>query len=203
MTSNNGITNYLDSLRRIAQSLGPDVQTISKIVLDDPRFAIWSGSPVNKQLIGDKHHYGDGGLLKHTWEVVNLCLLNRAFYSDQLGFEISETQLFLAALFHDIGKTFDYYKEKYAIGYVWESAPHKRNIYHIQRSGLIWSKAVDQTGLFHDIHDDVYHAILAHHGQATWGSPVSPNSAVAWMLHLCDCMSARMDDLGKFVNTRA
>jgi 23S rRNA maturation-related 3'-5' exoribonuclease YhaM len=56
---------------------------------------------------------------------------------------------------------------------------------------------VAETGLFKDIEDEVLHAILAHHGFQEFGSPVQPNSKVAWLLHLCDSISARMDDVDK------
>jgi len=133
------------------------------------------------------------------WEVVNLCELNRGWFEAKLGKKIDEKALFLAALFHDIGKVFDY---KWNLDSdtpdMWISTPHKRNIYHISRSGLIWHDAVKETKKFEDIHDEVYHAILAHHGLRDWGSPVMPNTPIAWLLHLCDNMSARMYEAGSF-----
>ena len=44
------------------------------------------------------------------------------------------------------------------------------------------------------IEDEVLHCILSHHGQRAWGSPVAPKSIEAWILHLCDGLSARADD---------
>ena len=34
----------------------------------------------------------------------------------------------------------------------------------------------------------------AHHGIRAWGSPVSPNTQLAWLLHLSDNLSARLND---------
>jgi 23S rRNA maturation-related 3'-5' exoribonuclease YhaM len=45
--------------------------------------------------------------------------------------------------------------------------------------------------------DEVTHAILSHHGQREWGSPVRPATKLAWILHTCDMMSARVNDCDK------
>lgn len=176
----------------MAAERGKDVAIMAEKVLSYPSFAECSGSAKPEQ-----HHYGTGGLQYHTYEVVGLCMLNARYFGD--GPPIA---LFLAALFHDVGKTHDYRLVDGPAGYlrtkVWEAALHKRNIHHISRSAIIWSKAVAETGLFKDIEDEVLHAILAHHGLREFGSPVAPNSKIAWLLHLCDSISARMDDVGRW-----
>lgn len=160
------------------------VSNIAKEVLQDWRFPIWSGSSKPHQ-----HHYGQGGLVVHTAEVVKLCLENNKLFGNQLN----RTTLFFAALFHDAGKMWDYEpvpgEEKYKD---WQGSSHKRHIHHISRSALVWHQAAQD--LSDATVDEVLHAILAHHGQREWGSPVSPNTKLAWMLHLCDGISARMDD---------
>lgn len=162
-----------------------NVIAISDIVLKDPRFPLWSGSSVP-----EKHHYGKGLLAEHTCEVAELCLCNNEYFP--LGKKVNDQQLFLAALFHDVGKMWDYrpiddtYKE-------WEGTTHKRMIHHISRSALVWQEAASKFSFLWD-KDEVLHAILAHHGMREWGSPVSPGTRLAWLLHLCDGISARMDD---------
>ena len=181
----------VDRLRRVAMGYGKDVATIAEKVLTYPGFEECSGSSKPEQ-----HHYGTGGLQQHTWEVAHLCASNAQWFNN-----IDMNELFLAALFHDVGKVHDYQLVDGPMHYepkVWIAAPHKRNIHHISRSAIIWSKAVESTGLFRDIEDEVLHAILAHHGLREFGSPVAPNSKVAWLLHLCDSISARMDDVGRW-----
>lgn len=189
----------LRSLKDRAWALGSEVCAVAAVVLDDPKFAACSGCAHNgKADKPQKHHYDTGGLVRHTWEVVNLCEVNRAFYETRMEKQIDEKALFLAALFHDVGKTFDYEWDHGPDPSIWKSTPHRRNIHHISRSGLIWHDAVKSTGFFKEVHDEVYHAILSHHGLREWGSPVMPNTPIAWLLHLCDNMSARMDETGKF-----
>lgn len=194
------VESQLSSLRAIAATL--DASKIAEYVLGNPQFALWTGS------LDNKHHYGQGGLLRHTHEVVKLCLSTRQFFAGL--YDIPEKELFLAALFHDIGKIYDYepadatalarvevWKEQ---GYddvnflIWRSASHKRMIHHISASAIFWSKSVERTNTCRDIENNVTHAILAHHGARAWGSPVAPKSRVAWLLHLCDNISARLND---------
>jgi 3'-5' exoribonuclease len=166
-----------------------EVLPLANAILDDGRFALCSGSA--KKI---HHHYGNGGLLQHTFEVVELCLQNNEYFKP-LNKAVCEQKLFLAALFHDAGKMWDYdflpsKNDKNICE--WQATPHKRNIHHISRSGIVWSQTAKDYG-FQD-QDEVLHAILAHHGLRAWGSPVAPNSRLAWLLHLCDGISARMDD---------
>ncbi len=171
----------------LSKDFGQDVFNVAKVVLEYPGFVTWSGASRP-----NLHHYGNGGLQYHTWEVVSLC--------EQMGLRfrhqnISILTLLLAALFHDIGKVHDYKLNEKA---EWDAAEHKYSIHHISKSAIIWSHAVTGTSLA-PIHDAVLHAILAHHGQKQWGSPVEPRTREAWLLHLCDATSARMDDADRLI----
>ena len=44
------------------------------------------------------------------------------------------------------------------------------------------------------IQEDVLHVILSHHGNRLAGSPVAPKTREAWIIHLCDGISARLYD---------
>lgn len=189
----------LIGLKTKAEELG--VGKIASLLLDDPRFPLWSGSGHASQ-----HHYGTGGLIIHVSEVVNMCLLMREKWYPQ----VDEQILFLSALMHDSGKLWDYEpfdcndadRNVQEISQItsrsgWHGTTHKRHIHHISRSAIEWSKAVAISGECEDIEDEVTHAILSHHGQREWGSPVAPNTHVAWLLHCCDIISARMDDCEK------
>jgi 3'-5' exoribonuclease len=191
----------LEQLKIRASAYG--VTDVCSYLFDDPKFLVWSGSSKPHQ-----HHYGKGGLIQHTYEVVMLCSDNADFFTDpkfvtvmEQGYKIDKTELFLAALFHDAGKLYDYEPVNHAYGNptydAWGSTEHKRYIHHISRSAIMWSEAArryinDIT--FKQYHDKVLHAILAHHGCREAGSPVAPKSRVAWLVTLCDNMSARMYD---------
>jgi 3'-5' exoribonuclease len=175
----------VEELQALAQQQSLGVSAICHEVFDRPEFGECSACEHP-----EGHHYGLGGLAKHTYEVVTLCMKNADIISG-FGNPVDCVVLFLASVFHDVGKIYDY---RLDLNLKWVGTVHKRKIHHISRSGLIWSKAVDKTGLFTAIHDDVLHCILSHHGRREWGSPIAPLSREAWILHLCDGLSARSDD---------
>jgi 3'-5' exoribonuclease len=152
-------------------------------------FYFWSGSSKSHQ-----HHYGDGGLLRHTAEVIELCQKSAEF-SFLHKKEVEMNVLLLSALFHDVGKLWDYTKNESG---EWVGTEHKRNIHHISRSAIEWNLIASRHNIPQDLIDKVTHCILSHHGQREWGSPVAPRSREAWILHLCDGLSARIDDCDKF-----
>jgi 3'-5' exoribonuclease len=180
--------NLID-LTKWSQRFGPEVEQISKVVLENPKFATWWGG------LKGQHHDFSGGLAKHTTEVVELCF--NSVETLGLTTKINKKELFLSALFHDAGKMYDYQPRDIGDCYGPDmvAAPHKRTIHHITRSAIIWSHAVSEYPEFSDkYHDSVLHNILSHHGHREWGSPVAPKTQVAWLLHLCDGISARMND---------
>jgi 3'-5' exoribonuclease len=200
-----------DDIKTMAKELG--IEKICSTIFNDKKFSIWSGASKSHQ-----HHYGVGGLLDHTWEII-ITSYKMALFYDQ--YEINKKVLFLAALFHDYGKTYDYE----VVGEnltnnepIWGKSQHARRIHHISRSVLLFQESYslymeyfqEEWGdgdhedakkalqLTQDEFDNVVHCILAHHGRREWGSPVSPNTREAWILHLCDAMSARMFDCDTF-----
>lgn len=175
---------YLLELQKAAYVLG--VKELCDPVLMDERFPLWSGSPHK-----DIHHYGDGGLVKHTYEVATLVLKTGNFYKHEMGQPINVKELFVSAVWHDYGKIWDY--EKTPEG-VWQSAEHKYKVYHIVRSALEWEKMKETAIKYNVSHENVLHNILSHHGQFQWKSPTQPQTQEAWILHLSDNMSARVND---------
>jgi 3'-5' exoribonuclease len=180
--SNPIITDYLAILCRTAETFGC-VDLASK-VLGDSNFSMWSGS---HQQSG--HHYGEGGLLKHTFEVVTIALYTAKMYSD--CHQIDNKQLFLSALYHDYGKLWDYERGENG---EWNTLSHRRKIHHISRSNVEWVRWAIAMNAESELIDSVSHNILSHHGSRECGSPVSPYTREAWILHLADSMSARIDD---------
>ncbi|MFA5314119.1 MAG: HD domain-containing protein [Methanomassiliicoccales archaeon] len=193
--------NQLSYLKKTAKKMGDDVLEVCNPLFDDPRFSQCSGSGHPWQ-----HHYGTKGLLIHTAEVVHLCWSIHDYFYLQCpiehdpNYQLDPIELFLAALFHDSGKMYDYesfceFPEQNIKYAKWEGTPHKRLIHHVSRSSLIWSEyARRNQNIYAKYHDSVLHAILAHHGQREFGSPVSPKTRVAWLVHFCDGISARLND---------
>lgn len=182
---------YPELLRSLGDKLC-DCGVYDELVRRYPQFEYWSGSH-NKML----HHYGDGGLARHTWEVVNLGM--NVIPILNLCEMIDPFEYYLAGLFHDTGKMYDYEPVQGSVPegspHEWNPTSHRRLIHHLPRSVLIFHDVIGKfPELSNKYHDSVVHAILSHHGRRDDGSPVSPKTRVAWLCHLCDGISARMDD---------
>lgn len=185
---------YSEKLRTIAEKLCV-ADIYDELIRQYPQFVTWSGSH-NAML----HHYGPGGLVRHTWEVVGLGI--DAIGSLKLYEKINMVEFYLAALFHDTGKMYDYEEviggkdaNGTPVANQWKPTSHRRLIHHLPRSVLIFHDVIGKFPEFPEKrHDDILHAILAHHGRREDGSPVSPKTHLAWLVHLCDGISARMDD---------
>ncbi len=186
------IDEKVNKIRELFSNFTNANQNVIDEVLLDNKFLMCSGS-------GDArvHHYGDNGLLQHTLEVLELCdcVAKQRKISDK-----EHLNLMYAALYHDIGKTFDYDQSyshttnnssvKYSSK--WISSEHKYKIYHIPRSFHIWAISATKNNISEDDIFEVSHAILAHHQLPQWGSYVQPKTTIAWILHNCDNMSARI-----------
>ena len=191
---------FFTELQNQADTYG--VSALVQPVLTDKRFNIWSGAgkPIH-------HHYGDGGLCKHTYEVWMLCRNIVGAYrcynvEPYEAKDINLQELLISVIWHDYGKIWDYQKDENG---VWEKHDnHARQIHHISRSAMEFQKHYEYlvTQTLYLAHatinpDNITHNILAHHGMREWGSPVAPATREAWILHLADNMSARLDDCDK------
>jgi 3'-5' exoribonuclease len=176
-----------------------DVADIANSLIDSEDFRVWSASSRP-----NTHHYGKHGLIVHTYEVITIALSNATcvehFNTDMRYTEVRPNidlrkAVFLAALFHDCGKIHDYaYDEKTDS---WSGTMHKKLIHHITTSTQVFLRAATNR-LPAALIDEVVHAILAHHGQRQYGSPVEPHTSVAWLLHTADLLSARSDEANTY-----
>lgn len=179
--------NYRRELFKMGVSLG--VERLAGEILNNPAFLAQSGCHHTRG-----HHYGNGGLLRHTWEVCSLALQSAAFFKDRHP-DIDLQELFLSALFHDYGKVWDYIQDPESGEHSADTKnKHKRRIHHISRSAIEWEVIARKLNLDPEFTERVTHNILSHHGQREWGSPVAPLTKAAWILHLVDGISARVDD---------
>lgn len=190
-------TTAITYLRDGAAAISLDAISLTERVLAYPGFTSHSGS------VDNRHHYGEGGLLRHTAEVAQLCMANATLGADW-GHRVDMRVLWLAAVAHDAGKLFDYEPRQHVVASrgsdveygptSWHKTTHHRLVHHVARSAILWSAAVAETGLCRDIEEQVLHCILSHHGSPAFGSPITPKTREAWILHLADMLSARMDD---------
>ena len=185
LTEVQSINNLVDMANKL------NVYFFCEELLTSDKFKVWTGSGNRNQ-----HHYGYGGLVIHTCEVVRICLS----VNDLLGTQLSPKKIFLSALFHDVGKIWDYEYTNEEMT-IWQPVDHKVKIYHITRSILEWNRffeskkgSLEVSEQDESFSNEIIHAILGHHGRLEWHSPVKPRTKLAFLLHYADSISARLDD---------
>ncbi|MDR1192360.1 MAG: HD domain-containing protein [Verrucomicrobiales bacterium] len=145
------------------------------------------------------HHARRGGLLEHTSQMLRLAVAVAPLYP-----EVCPDLLYCGVLFHDAGKMWENNYPKR--GFV--SKPNRRGelLGHISLGIEITNKYWNQTKeanseLFANtaeselVRDHLLHLIAAHHGTREFGSPVTPRTPEAWLLHHIDNIDAKMEML--------
>jgi 3'-5' exoribonuclease len=147
------------------------------------------------------HHARRGGLLEHTSQMLRCAVALAPLYR-----EVCPDLLYCGVLFHDVGKLWENdYPER---GFV--SKPSRRGelLGHISIGIEVvngfWRQAKDANGgLFANtvqppselVRDHLLHLIAAHHGELEFGSPVTPRTPEAWLLHHIDNIDAKLEML--------
>jgi 3'-5' exoribonuclease len=135
----------------------------------------------------DKHHAYEGGLVKHTYEV--MCI----------AYDMAETTgavktiVMEAAAWHDVGKVRCYAPLS-------DGTWIKTGVYH--QVGHV----IESHHMYLELEGNnlaVEHAILAHHGRREWRSPVEPQTLEAWVVHWADMSSAKPWDQSTAVRVPA
>lgn len=135
------------------------------------------------------HHNYEYGLLLHVAEVYQYAVMIDVgtTLSNSRSSEIRRSSdygtLLLLALFHDLAKV----KEYQTVNGEIVVTPYYSNIGHIVGS----LQMLQEFLLGVPVPEDIAHALLAHHGRKEWGSPVEPQTQLAWTLHLADMMSSK------------
>lgn len=145
-------------------------------------------NPVLKKLYGlyskhtaakVNHHAFEGGLLTHTYQVVNY--LNAIY--PLVNFPVQYDCALVGACFHDFGKVreysganFDYTEDMFLLGHPFMGA---EAVAKIMRKEEISGEDIER----------VQHVILSHHGKLEYGSPVVPCTGEAFLVSHCDSLS--------------
>ena len=173
----------LDGWRREIRK--PRLRQVIDLFYEDDEFrAAYERCPASVR----GHHAAIGGLLKHTTEVAAIArTVARASTADQ--------ELVLAGvLLHDIGKL-----ESYAWNGFFEHTESGSLIGHVTLGALMLERRLGQeepppcTETERRI---LLHLILSHHGRLEYGSPVTPMTLEAEVLHWADNASAKTASVG-------
>jgi len=170
---------YSIQMHLIRAGLAPEI--FDELVAWEPGFLVKAATKSNH------HHAYEGGLVVHTAEVMDL-IESMSIETDNIAV------LMLAALYHDIGKIYEYSDDKEhglsyrnLIGHV-AGGPVEFQA-HSSASGGALNAAVNSLTLTQ--RQNIAHCMLSHHGKKEWGAAVLPQTSEAFLLHRADMISAR------------
>ena len=171
----------------------PSVRQLIKAFLDDEALMDkFCKAPAAAVL----HHAWIGGLLEHTLNLMRLGKNILPLYP-HLDHDIVLVSLFL----HDIGKTTELV---YDISFKYSD--QGRMIGHLVKGTMIIEEKVallqkEGIEIPRGLIDSIEHIIVAHHGQREYGSPVTPATPEAFLVHYIDNIDSKMqmaiDEIGK------
>ena len=134
------------------------------------------------------HHSGLGGLLEHT-----IGVMRGVFYIYQGYKYLSKDLLLTGAALHDIGKLYEYTQSD--TGLLKEPSVDGSLVAHLVRGAMIVEDYAKRLDCDPAVTDLLVHMILSHHGKPEFGSPVTPRTPEALVLHMIDDMDAKLYEM--------
>lgn len=179
------VENMLNELRKYIESLKNDhlKSLLKKIFYDEDFIERFVSTPSSI----DHHHNYIGGNLEHTLNVVRIC-----DSISKINKSLDRDILITGAMIHDIGKSLEYKphtlyektEEGILLGHIilGERLVRER-IEDLRSEGIDFPK---------DLNMIISHMILSHHGKQEWGSPETPKTLEALVLHYADLMDSQI-----------
>jgi len=129
------------------------------------------------------HHAFAGGLLQHTYSVLEMALALAPHYG------LDKELLLIGALFHDIGKTAEF-KTQPALATTLEGGLLGHVVISLTIFLNLQNKITDFPAV---LSAHIQHLIVSHHGEKEYGAPEVPKTQEAYLLHLLDLLDSRMN----------
>ena len=166
--------------RYINKISNPQIQEFVSNIIDNNwnKFSVWPAA-------SNVHHNFRCGLLLHTVNVVKNAY-NIAFNYNDIDLDI----VLSSAILHDIGKIYEY-NEDGSISTEGKMFDH----INIGTRMLFEEYYHGQDSVYSFSERDIYHmshVILSHHGKLEWGSPRTPATQEAMIVHYADYIDTNM-----------
>lgn len=182
--------NYIEGI--IVSMTEPLTAHVCKAIIMQPAFkAAFMKAPAAKAV----HNAWYGGLIEHVYSLCNLAEKIIPQYQHYQP-KLSRDKVMFGLIVHDAGKVteYDYSTADYKV------SPHGIMANHLVM-GSAWTyyhamAVKDTIGLSHKAFvsemTHLMHILAAHHGKQEWGSPVSPSSLEAVLVHQLDMIDSKM-----------
>lgn len=188
------IEEMVDELRRVVGSVeDPWLRKLLHVVFSRP--GVVERYSRHTAALGIHHAYV-GGLLEHVLEMVRLVEAMAALHP-----EYTDRDLLVAGvLLHDIGKLEEY--EMRGVGF--NQSNSGQLLGHIYM-GARWveERIAEIEGFPASLRQELLHLILSHHGEIEFGAVSTPKTMNAWVLHMADLTSARLNQFRKLYDNHS
>lgn len=181
-TADIDIDETMDHIHNIIDNLEDnEYQNILKAFFDDPDFVELYKTATAAKFF---HHSYRGGLLQHSFEVLEMCRTLTKLYP-----VLDKSLLYAGALLHDIGKI-----EAYSTSIPYNITEKGRLLDHIYISAEKIKERSKDILISDEKLTQLLHIILSHHGPKAngWGSTVDPLSKEAIAVHYADDLSSKI-----------
>ncbi len=170
----------IKELKQQIKSLQEPWQTLTgHLLLDEDFLPKFASAPAARTM----HHAYIGGLLEHTLSMATMA----DYMSDHYPY-VNRSLLIAGALLHDMGKV-----HEYSIEGEFSFSDDGRLVGHIVRAITMLETAAAQLDILTpDQTRDIVHLIASHHGTLEFGSPVTPKTLEAILLHQIDLLDSRV-----------
>ena len=147
------------------------------------------------------HHAFMGGYLEHTLSVTRTAVFLAEKYSNyytRMQPPLSKPLVVAGAILHDIGKA----EELEFKPEGWEYTPRGRLVGHIFIGrDIVLNKAATIPDINPETVLRLEHIVISHQGIPEWGSPISPSTPEALLVHYADDMDAKFHELAVQLET--
>jgi Predicted HD-superfamily hydrolase len=137
------------------------------------------------------HHAFIGGLLMHTYNIMQMCEATGRVYGDDL---IDMDLLLTGAFCHDMGKRREFLLSK--VGLVTEYSLPGQLMGHLVMGAQEIADIAKELNIPEESEQVLLlqHLLLSHHGELEYGSPVVPKVIEAEILSRMDMLDARIEN---------
>ena len=166
--------------RVVGRITDPHYSALVKLLRhDDKLWARYAQSPAATSV----HHAYLRGLLEHTLNMCRLCESLADLYPE------ADLDLLLAgAIFHDVGKVYEYES-----GPAFNKTVYGELVGHLAIGDqLVIQLAARVDGIPKEKVWHLRHLVLSHHGQLEFGAPVLPKTLEGLLLHFADNVDAKV-----------
>lgn len=180
-TSQRDRQEMVTELKDIVQMLAePYRSLVSALLLEDASFLqLYANAPAARRM----HHAYIGGLLEHSLSMAHIAYQMAEHYPF-----VDQDLLLAGVLLHDMGKALEY-----DVNQAFAFSDDGRLVGHIVRAIVMIEQAAAQLPHFpEEALRQLVHLVAAHHGTHEWGSPVTPKTLEAILLHQIDLLDSRV-----------